>query len=84
MNSLIFRHFSVGRPRYVFVLTFLRKLCCALVESVDDLKTSQSIGGHRFPYFETLDAKIASTLKKITQNSYFKKRVNLGEQKVQP
>ena len=45
-----------------------------MVDSVDDLETSQSIRGHRFPNFEMLDAKIASSLKKITNNSNFKKR----------
>ena len=53
------------------------------VESVDDLKTHQSIGGRRFPNFEMLDAKIASALKKIIQNSNFKKKVSLEEQKAQ-
>ena len=33
-----------------------------MVDSVDDLKTSQSIGGHRFQNFEMLDAKIASRI----------------------
>ena len=33
-----------------------------MVESVDDLRTSQSIGGHRLPNFQILDAKIASAL----------------------
>ena len=42
------------------------------VESVDDLKTHQSIGGRLFPNVEMLDAKIASALKKIIQNSSFK------------
>ena len=50
-----------------------------MVESVDDLKTSQSIGGHRFPNFEMLDANIASALKKIITNSCFKRRVSLEE-----
>ena len=49
-------------------------------KSVDDLMTSQSIGGHRSPNFQMLDAKIASALKKIIQNFYLKKRVNLAEQ----
>ena len=44
-----------------------------MVESVDDLKTSQSIGGHRFPNFEMLDAKIASALNKIITNPCFKR-----------
>ena len=39
-----------------------------MVDSVDDLKTSRSVGGHRFPDFEMLDAKIASALKKIITN----------------
>ena len=38
-----------------------------MVESVDDLKTSQSSGGRRFPNFEMLDAKIPSALKKDHQ-----------------
>ena len=54
-----------------------------MVESVDDLETSQSIGGHGFPNFEMLDAKIASALKKIITNPFFKKRVSLEEQKAQ-
>ena len=36
-----------------------------------------------FPNFEMLDARIASGLNKIIQNSYFKKRVSLEEQKTQ-
>ena len=51
--------------------------------SVDDLETSQSIRTHLFPNFEMLDAKIASALKKIILNSYFKKKVSLEEQKAQ-
>ena len=51
-----------------------------VVESVIDIETSQSIGGRRCPNFEMLDAKMASALKKIFLNSYFKK-VSLEEQK---
>ena len=36
-----------------------------------------------FPDFEFLDARIASALNKISQNSYFKKKVSLEEQKTQ-
>ena len=50
-----------------------------MVESMDDLKTSQSIGGHRFSNFEMHDAKIASALKKIITNPCFKSRVSLQE-----
>ena len=45
-----------------------------MVDSVDDLKSSRSIKGKDFPKFEMLDARIASALNKIIQNSYFKKR----------
>ena len=50
---------------------------------MDYKKSSRSIAGNDFPNFEMLDAKIASGLHKIIQNSHFKKRVSLGEQKVQ-
>ena len=53
------------------------------VDSMDNLKSSRSIRGCHFPNFEMLDAKIASALNKIIQNSYFKKKVRLEEQKVQ-
>ena len=39
--------------------------------------------GQEFPIFELLDAKIASALNKIIQNSHFKKKVSLEEQKAQ-
>ena len=54
-----------------------------MVESVDDLKSSCSIGGIRTPAFEVLDAKIASALSRIIQNTRFKKKVSLEEQKAQ-
>ena len=76
INSLILRHFSVGkrpsRPRYVPVLTFTRKLCCGskkCIWATQYRKTSQSIGRHRFPNFEMVDAKIASALKNIIMNT---------------
>ena len=53
------------------------------VESVDDLKSSRSIRGTQTPDFEVLDAKIASALNRIFQNSRFKKKVSLEEQKAQ-
>ena len=46
-------------------------------------KTSGSIAGQTFPKFEMLDARIASALNKIIQNSQFKKKVSLEEQKAQ-
>ena len=54
-----------------------------IVDSVDELKTSRSVIGKDFPKFEMLDAKIASALNKITQNSQSKKKVSLEEQKAQ-
>ena len=53
-----------------------------MVDSFDDLKSSHSIQGYiNFPNFEMLDSNIASALNKIIQNSYFKKKVSLVEQK---
>ena len=46
-------------------------------------KTSRSIEGKDFPNFEMLDARIAAALNKIIQNSHFKKKVSLEEQKAQ-
>ena len=54
-----------------------------MVESVDDLKSSCSIKGTPGPDFELLDARIASALNKILQNTGFKKKVSLEEQKAQ-
>ena len=39
-----------------------------MVDSMDELKSTRSIEGKDFPNFEMLDAKIASSLKKIIQN----------------
>ena len=52
-------------------------------DSLDEFKSSRSVAGKNFPNFETLDAKIASALSKIIQNSHFKKKVSLEEQKSQ-
>ena len=54
-----------------------------MVESVDDLKSSRSIRGTHGPDFEVLDAKIASALNRIIQNTRFKKKVSLEEMKAQ-
>ena len=54
-----------------------------MVESVDDLKSSRSIRGNHGPNFELLEARIASALNRIIQNTRFKKKVNLEEQKAQ-
>ena len=52
-----------------------------MVESVDDLKSSRSIKGTPGPDFELLDARIASALNRIIQNTRFKKKVSLEEMK---
>ena len=52
-----------------------------MVSSLDELKSSRPVYGNNFPNFEMLDAKIASALNKIVQNSQFKKKVSLEEQK---
>ena len=54
-----------------------------MVESVDDLKSSRSIRGTHGPDFEVLDAKIASALNRIIQNTRIKKNVSLEEMKAQ-
>ena len=54
-----------------------------MVDSLDELKSSRSVSGKNFPNFEMLDAKIASALNKIIQNSKFQKKVSLEEQKAQ-
>ena len=55
----------------------LRILEVEMVESVDDLKFSRSIRGTHGPDFEVLDAKIASALNRIIQNTRFKRKVSL-------
>ena len=54
-----------------------------MVDSLEELKSSRSVCGKDFPNSEMLDAKIASALNKIIQNSQFKKKVSLEEQKAQ-
>ena len=54
-----------------------------MVDAVDDSMSSSSIRGIQMPNFEVLDARIASVLNKIIQNSYFKRRISLEEQKGQ-
>ena len=54
-----------------------------MVDSLDEFKSSRSVYGKDFRNFEMLDAKIACVLFKIIQNSQFKKKVSLEEQKAQ-
>ena len=53
-----------------------------MVDSLDELKSSRSVCG-KISNLRKLDSKIASALNKIIQNSQFKKKVSLEEQKVQ-
>ena len=54
-----------------------------MFDSVDDLKSSSPTRGIQLPNFEVLDAKIASALNRIIQNSQFRRRISLEEQKAQ-
>ena len=54
-----------------------------MVESVDDLKSSRSIKGTPGPDFELFDARIASALNRIIQNTQFKRKVIVEEEKAQ-
>ena len=54
-----------------------------LAKSIDDLSTSQSTTGRVCPKFETLNARIAISLRKILQNSNFKRWIHLEEQRAQ-
>ena len=54
-----------------------------MVDSVDDFKSSSSIRVISMPNFEVLDARIASALNKIINNSHFNRRSSLEEQKAQ-
>ena len=49
-----------------------------MVESVDDLKSSRSIRGTHGPDFEVLDARIASALNRIIQNTRFQEKGQSG------
>ena len=51
-----------------------------MVDSLDELKSSRPAFGKDFPNFEMLDAKIASALNNIIQNSQFKKKGSLEQQ----
>ena len=54
-----------------------------MVDSLEELKSSRSIAEKNFPNFEMPDARIASSLNKIIQNSHFKKKVSFEERKAQ-
>ena len=53
------------------------------IEEVDDLESTCSIQGYHFQDFEMLDAKIASALNEIIQNSQSKRKFSLEEHEAQ-
>ena len=65
--------FSIGRYLWIKEVE--------MVDSLEELTSSRSVAGKNFPNFEMLDARIAPALNKIIQNSYFKKKVSLEEEK---
>ena len=78
-RSLVGRFDS--RLRYILVHNFPRKQwikVVEMVESVDEQKSSRTIRGTHGPNFEVLDAKIASALNRIIQNTRFKKKRQSG------
>ena len=54
-----------------------------MVDSGNDLMSSSSVRGIRMSNFEVLDARIASALNRIIQNTRFTRRISLEEQKAQ-
>ena len=67
------------RPRYVLVHDFPTEAMLwikevEMVVSVDDLRSSCSVRGFQMPNFEVVDAKIASALNRIIQNTASRKR----------
>ena len=90
INSLLRHHFLCWKTRIRIQVTtcsdfpseamlWIKEV--EMVDSMDETKSSRSVAGKNFPNFEMLDAKIASVLNKIIQNSHFKKKVSLEEQK---
>ena len=66
------------RSRSLVAMLWIKEV--EMVDSVDELKSSRSVACKNFP--NSLDAKIASALNKIIQNSHFQ-NVSLEEQQVQ-
>ena len=84
INSLRRRHSSIwetgvkaevcsGSNHFPEALRWIEEVVMAT--SVGDLQTSRSIFGRPFPNIEALDAKIATSLKKIIQNWTFRKKL---------
>ena len=89
-NSLIDNRSWCGKfdskHKSLLVLIFHRMLCRGSKKwrwliLRTSYKFSRSVYGKDFPNFEMLDTKIVSVLNKMIQNSHFKKKVSLEEQK---
>ena len=77
-------HFRTGEEDFGYMANYATTQEVEMATSVDDSKSSRSTQGITpFPDFESLDARIASSLNKIIRNSYFKKKVSLEEQQAQ-
>ena len=74
---------QLKNSKYALVQVVLRIKEMEVAKSVDDLMTSQSTERHAFPDFEILDAKIASALKGIITNQYFRERIDVEEHHAQ-
>ena len=87
ISDLHFDKFSTPATVACWKITFKTEVCtCSqvptvlwtkeveMVESVDDLKSSCSVGGIRMPDFEVLDARISSALKKQSRTPATRKR----------
>ena len=64
-------------PRPTLTTSWIKEV--EIATCIDDLMTSQSIEGKGFPYFEMLDAKVASALRKVISSSDFRRRVSVEE-----
>ena len=67
------------RHRWKFLQYWIKEV--EMVDSLDDSKSSCSVKGIHMPNFEVLDARIASALNRIMDDSRFKRRVSVEEQK---
>ena len=91
-NSLIDSHFWCGKFSFFYLSNclFWFSIGSYVVDQGSGdgwfcgrVTSLRSVCGENFPNFEMLDARIASALNKIIQNSQFKKKVSLEEQKAQ-
>ena len=84
-NNICLLEDKIQKLRYVLVHNFLRKQCYGSKKwrSLNQLmiRSSRSNKGSHGPNFELLDARIASALNNIIQNTRFKKKVSLEEMK---